>query len=67
MIDGPTEKRTPNFFTLDVKTKKNKKHFKNMSQNSQSKLFENEWLQEYELIYLSHRYEDWNLEEVNSH
>ena len=62
-----TEKNREKFFTLDVKNKRDrKKFFKSKSLNCQGESYENEWIQEYELIYLSHRRENWHLEEANS-
>ena len=56
------QKKSVNFFTLDLKTEKEgKKFIKDKSPNDQNRMFENEWVQENKLICLSHKYENWNL------
>jgi hypothetical protein len=66
-MEEPAEKHKAKFFTLDVKTIIGReKPFKNKSLNDQKRSFDNEWIQEYELIYLSHRRENWNLEKAHS-
>ena len=56
------------FFALDVLNQKQKtvRKFNSSKKNTSGKLFENEWLQEYELIYALQELEDWNLEEVDN-
>jgi hypothetical protein len=64
MAIEPTKEVLIKFFALDVLNQKERK-IKNITssdENSPGKL-ENEWLQEYELIYSLQELEDWNLEE----
>lgn len=65
MIDEPLGNCNGSFFTLEVKISKDEMNrFKKKLTSNQNKTDENEWLQEYELIYLSHKHENWNLEET---
>ncbi len=67
MINKPLEKRNMNFFALEVKISREEMNsLKNKLIRNRSRMKENEWLQEYELIYLSQKYENWNLEETPS-
>jgi hypothetical protein len=63
MAIEPTKEVIIKFFALDVLNQKERK-IKNITssdENSPGKS-ENEWLQEYELIYSLQEHEDWNLE-----
>jgi hypothetical protein len=63
MAIEPTKEVFIKFFALDVLNQKERK-IKNITssdENSPGKV-ENEWLQEYELIYSLQELEDWNLE-----
>ena len=65
MTDEPTHTTSGRFFTPDVRIKKREMTtLGNKAKKNQGKSGENEWIQEYELIYLSHKYENWNLEET---
>ena len=56
-----------NFIALEVKISREEMNsLKNKLIRNRSRMKENEWLQEYELIYLSQKYENWNLEETPS-
>jgi len=67
MINKPLEKRNMNFIALEVKISREEMNsLKNKLIRNRSRMKENEWLQEYELIYLSQKYENWNLEETPS-
>ena len=67
MINKPLEKRNMNFFVLEVKISREEMNgLKSKLIRNRSRMKENEWLQEYELIYLSQKYENWNLEETPS-
>ena len=67
MINKPLEKRNMNFFALEVKISREEMNsLKSKLIRNRSRMKENEWLQEYELIYLSQKYENWNLEETPS-
>ena len=68
MTDEPTEKHDSYFFVFDNKpTKEREKLLRKRPANSKKGPKENEWLQEYELIYLSHKHENWNLEPPKTH
>lgn len=65
MTGKPTHTNNTNFFTLDVRINKaDITILKNKTKKNQSKTNENEWIQEYELIYLSQKHENWNLEDT---
>ena len=67
MMNKPLEKRNMNFFALEVKISREEMNgLKSKLIRNRSRMKENEWLQEYELIYLSQKYENWNLEETPS-
>jgi hypothetical protein len=67
MVFEPTKGELIKFFALDVLHQKERtiKNFSSSEENIAGKL-ENEWLQEYELIYALQELEDWNLEEPHS-
>ena len=67
MVFEPTKGELTKFFALDVLHQKERtiKNFGSSEENIAGKL-ENEWLQEYELIYALQELEDWNLEEPHS-
>jgi hypothetical protein len=67
MVFEPTKGELIKFFALDVLHQREImiKNFNSSEENSAEKL-ENEWLQEYELIYALQEHEDWNLEEPHS-
>lgn len=64
-----TESENIKYITLDIQslTKTNRKTFKDIKSKKEEKqkngLSENEWLQEYKLIYDSQKLENWNIEE----
>jgi hypothetical protein len=68
MVIEQTEDVLFKFFTLDVLNQKQRtiKSFNSLEKNTAGRLFENEWLQEYELIYALQELEDWNLEEADN-
>ena len=68
MVFEPTKGELIKFFALDVlhQKERSKRHCNNSGQDISGKLLENEWLQEYELIYALQEIEDWNLEEADN-
>ena len=56
------------FFDLDIliQNERSKRHYNSSGQDVAAKLLENEWLQEYEIIYAFQEFEDWNLEEADN-
>ena len=62
-----TESENIKYITLDIQslTKTNRKTFKDIKSKKEDKqngLSENEWQQEYKLIYDSQKLENWNIE-----
>ena len=49
-----------------IQKERSKRHCNNSGQDISGKLLENEWLQEYEIIYAFQEFEDWNLEEADN-
>lgn len=68
MATARKENEIIKFVDLDIliKEERSKRHFNSSGQNIAGELFENEWLQEYELIYALQELEDWNLEESDN-
>ena len=68
MVTERTDNELIKFIDLDILIQKerSKRNFNSSEQNIAGKLFENERLQEYELIYALQELEDWNLEEVDN-
>ena len=68
MVTERTENELIKFIDLDILIQKerSKRNFNSSGQNIAGKLLDNEWLQEYELIYALQELEDWNLEEADN-
>jgi hypothetical protein len=68
MVIKRRKKELIKFFTLDGLTQKerSKRQLNIQEKNVAGKLIENEWVQEYELIYSLQDFEDWNLEEADN-
>jgi phosphoribosylformylglycinamidine (FGAM) synthase PurS component len=55
------------FISLDIEKRESKEILPQFEvKDMYERLFENEWLQEYELIYSLQELEDWNLEGLNN-